>query len=133
MAASAIYRKERFAKAAFLPVSHVNTVVIHDTVKGTYQAMPITLTDVTTDYKTPTAKNKAGVDYLAGCYLELKLSKKPALDFVILSEGSIPASIFEKRCASLNRISLHTSGKKEHQFRLYLPMVRLSPSFRRNW
>jgi len=113
---------ETIVKAGFLPVVHPNNIVIRDTVKGTYQAMPIFLTDVTTDYESQTTTNKSGLDYLAGCYLEIKLSKKPDFDFVILSGGSVPASAFEKQCATLTGTNIHIDGKEEgYDFRVYAP------------
>lgn len=113
--------KESIAKAVFLPVAHENNIVIRDTITGTYQAMPLMLTDVTTDYESATATNKAGVDYLPGCYMEVKLSKKPAFDFALLSENSIPASAIETRYITMIGSNLHVSGKTEHTYRLYLP------------
>lgn len=111
---------DAIVKTGFLPVAHPNTMVIRDTIRGTYQSMPVILTDVTTDFESATATNKAGVEYLPGCFFEIKLSKKPEFDLVILAENSIPPSVFEKR-VSLTGRNLHASGKKEYDFRLYLP------------
>lgn len=112
---------ESIVKAAFLPAVHPNSIVIRDTVKGFYQAMPIVLTDVTTDYESQTTANKSGIDYLPGIYMEIKLSKKPDFDFVILSGGSVPTTEYEKRCATLTGTNIHITSKEELDFRLYLP------------
>lgn len=116
---------ETITDSGFLPVSHRKTLVIRDTVQGTYQAMPAILTDYSGDFVTiadgKKGSSKDTYDFLSGSYFDLKLAKKPAFECVIWPEGCLPASVLDSQYPDMTASSVKVSGKSEHTFRIYLP------------
>lgn len=111
--------------SGFLPVAHPNTLIIRDTIQGTYQAMPVLLTDYSGDFASITCdkngNSRETYDFLTGCYFDLKLQKHSDLNCVIWPEDQIPFSILDKQYPEMTGSSLKLSGKSEHSFRVYLP------------
>lgn len=75
----------------FLPAWHKDRILVRDTIRGTYQAMPVVLTDLTTDFQS-SAPGKNGVrkdtvDFLSGCLLDIQLSGDSGADYLLLPKN----------------------------------------------
>lgn len=75
----------------FLPAWHKDRILVRDTIRGTYQAMPVVLTDLTTDFQS-SAPGKNGVrkdtvDFLSGCLLDIQLSGNSGADYLLLPKN----------------------------------------------
>lgn len=61
--------------AGFIPIEHENSLLIRDIVHGSYQAMPVFLSDVTSDYvsakSTKRGNEKPVFDFLSGNWFEI--------------------------------------------------------------
>lgn len=116
---------ETITDSGFLPVTHEKTLVIRDTIQGTYQAMPALLTDYSGDFVTSSTEKKGGskdsYNFLSGCYFDLKLNRKTDLDCVIWPEGSVPDSVLDSQYPDMEVSARKASGKSDHEFRIYLP------------
>ncbi|MCI7796097.1 MAG: hypothetical protein MR528_07340 [Lachnospiraceae bacterium] len=116
---------ETITGSGFLPVAHDKTLVIRDSIQGTYQAQQALLTDYSGDFIAGTGEKKNGsrdsYNFLSGCYFDLKLSKDPGLDCVIWPENSVPASVLDRQYPDMTPSCLKASGKSDHEFRVYLP------------
>lgn len=93
-----------------LPAWHENSILVRDTIRGTYQAMPAVLTDLTTDFQS-FAPNKNGimkdtVDFLSGCLFELLLPNDSGEDYLLLPKDLFNAPTREH----------YFNTRKEHVF-----------------
>lgn len=93
-----------------LPAWHENSILVRDTIRGTYQAMPAVLTDLTTDFQS-FSPNKNGVmkdtvEFLSGCLLELRLPFDSGENYLLLPKDLFNAPTREH----------YLSARKEHAF-----------------
>ena len=83
--------------SGFLPAAEPEHIVVRETVRASWHGAPLLLTDVSTNYRS-TAANKKGktvpvMDYLSGCYLELRLPAPAAHDFMLWPADMLPEAI----------------------------------------
>ena len=70
---------DTFLQMRFLPNENPKSLIIRDTIHGTYQAMPVFLTDITTDITSA----KSAPDYLSGCLLDIQLRSGNDDDYML--------------------------------------------------
>lgn len=79
--------------AGLLPNETPKNLLIRDTVQGDYQAMPVFLTDVTTNFKSfksqANGTEKAMVDFMSGCYFDIRL-RGDGGDFILWPKALLP-------------------------------------------
>lgn len=79
--------RERILQADFLPTEHPDSIVLRDSVKGSYRSMPSFITDITTDYSAAVidskGKERRSTDYLAGVYYEIQLPGNQETTFLL--------------------------------------------------
>lgn len=97
-------------QARLLPVEHPKSILIRDTVRGTYQALPVFLSDVTVDYQTirPTKSGdeKSMIDFLSGNWFEIQLKEALPFSCTIWDKKLVPAPVREQffsdyRCSDI--------------------------------
>lgn len=80
--------------SGFLPSENPKSMLIRDTVQGTYQTMPAFLTDITTDFQSCKAdKNgtsKPVTDFMSGCLFDIRLSRSSQTDYLLWSKKVLP-------------------------------------------
>ena len=100
----------QITQARLLPVEHPKSILIRDTVKGSYQALPVFLSDVTVDYQssrpTKSGEEKAIVDFLSGNWFEIQLKKALPFSCTIWDKELVPAPVREQffsdyRCSDI--------------------------------
>lgn len=71
-------KSEHISESHFLPVQHDKSILIRDTVRGTYQALPAFLSDVTCDYTSVRpvkhGNEKPILDFISGNWFEIRFS-----------------------------------------------------------
>lgn len=92
--------RQELADTHFPPVERPNVSLIKDTIRGTYQAKPVILSEVTTDFnqfkETGSGKNRKYIDYLSGCLFDITLSGDTGLQCMIW-----PSDFLSKESLSL--------------------------------
>lgn len=87
-------------KPHLLPVEHPKSILIRDTVTGTYQTLPVFLSDVTVDYQssrlTRQGEEKAMVDFLSGNWFEIQLKEELPFSCTIWDRELTPAAVREQ-------------------------------------
>ncbi len=87
---------DQLAKAHLIPIEHPEQLLIRDTVKGTYQAMPAFLSDVTCDFQSSRTnrqgEQKEFPDYLSGNWFEIRLRKELPFSFTVWDKELVPES-----------------------------------------
>lgn len=80
--------------AGFIPSEAPKSMIIRDTVQGTYQTMPAFLTDITTNFQSyKSDKNgeaKPVADFLSGCLFDIQLSHSSPTDYILWSKKVFP-------------------------------------------
>lgn len=83
--------RQELADMHFPPVERPNVSLIKDTIRGTYQAKPVILAEITTDFnqfkETSSGKDRSYIDYLSGCLFDLTLSGDTGLQCMIWPSG----------------------------------------------
>lgn len=72
-----------------VPVLNRDKVLVRDTVRGTYQAMPVVLSDLTCDYEAAPSGKKNSVDYLSGCVLDVELPQDIDAAFTLMPKDML--------------------------------------------
>ncbi|MCI6888387.1 MAG: hypothetical protein MR868_14260 [Lachnospiraceae bacterium] len=108
------------ADTGFFPVAHAKNMLIRDTLKGTYQGMPVVLSDLTFDVvSSQPGSTKNTVDFLAGCYFDIQLNKKTGMNCCLWSEDCMPQNRKKDLYPNLICAQLEASGEKPHSYCLY--------------
>ncbi len=79
--------RELILQADFLPAEHPASIILRDSVKGSYQSMSSFITDITTDYSAAVIDSKGkehrSTDYLSGVYYEIQLPGNHETAFIL--------------------------------------------------
>ncbi len=109
------------AKVRFLPVEHPDKILIRDTVRGTWQGLPVCLTDITTDYKTTmeseNGKEKSILNYLAGCYFSIQTRKEVEIPFMLWHKEGLEEDAVKRYFTHMQEVD-SPNGLKD--FRLFV-------------
>lgn len=109
------------ASTGFFPVAHEKNILIRDTLKGSYQGMPVVLTDLTFDITTShPGSSKNTVGFVSGCYFDIRLNKPTGLHCCLWSEACMPQHQ-KQLYPDLVCSHLETTGEKPHSYCLYQP------------
>lgn len=86
---------EEITGARFIPAEHPKNLLIRDTVRGTYQMLPVLLTDLTADFQAAftdkKGKEQKVTDFLSGCYFDIQLAAPAGTDCILLPKSYMPA------------------------------------------
>lgn len=123
------------AKTHFLPMEHQANTLIRDTVRGTYQTMPVCLSDITTDYKTTMENDKGSskpiMNYLAGCYFSIQLKKETSVPFMLWHKEGLEEDAVKHYFSHMKEVEAPTGLTKD--FRLFVKnadeLPKLSEAF----
>ena len=128
------YKKD-FIGAHFLPTEKEENLLIRDTLRGTYQAKPACIMDVTSDYFTTKTKKDNKVEktttFLSGCYFSIHLRKEFTGSCMLWSKNCLEDSAMKRYFAELQQIDAPNGLAKD--FYLFTPnaeeMPKLSDEF----
>lgn len=109
-------------EAGFLPNETAKNLLIRDTVQGTYQAMPVILTDITTNFQTFKSKKdgseKTVTDFMSGCYFDIRLRNDSGnADYILWPKAMVP-DMSRNRCFS-EKVRTAAPGLLSDAFHLY--------------
>lgn len=94
--------------AHFLPMERQDSTIVRDTVKGTYQGCPVTVSEITTDFNSIKEKKNGSerqiIDFLSGSYFEIRLPAASDRDFIIWKEGDLPELTMEHYFSEMKQI-----------------------------
>lgn len=94
--------------AHFLPMERPDSTIVRDTVKGTYQGCPVTVSEITTDFNSIKEKKNGSerqiIDFLSGSYFEIRLPAASDRDFIIWKEGDLPELTMEHYFSEMKQI-----------------------------
>ncbi len=122
---------EDIIKTRFLPSEHPGSILIRDTVRGTWQNMPVCLSDITTDYQT-TMENKNGrekpiLSYLAGCYFSIRLRKETGIPFMLWHKEGLEENAVKHYFTHMKEVEAPSGLTKK--FRLFVQDETQLPKF----
>ncbi len=85
--------KNLILDAGFLPNETPANLLIRDTVQGTYQALPVFLTDITTNFRSIKPKGNGAdqevTDFMSGCYFDIQLRSEGG-DYILWPKNLMP-------------------------------------------
>lgn len=126
---------EEVVSAHFLPSDAPDSILSRDTVRGLYQAKPAVLTDLTANLKssvtTGSGKTKQTLDFLTGCYFDIRLTESTAEVFTLWHKDCLTSQIREHYAPT--HVELETPAALAGQFLLFVPngfgMPKISDAF----
>lgn len=87
-------------QARLIPVEHPKSILIRDTITGTYQTLPVFLSDVTADFQssrlTKSGEEKPVIDFLSGNWFEIQLKEPLPFTCTIWDKGLVPSAVREQ-------------------------------------
>ena len=109
--------KSEVKSMGFLPVEEAGQVFVKDTVKGTYQNRAVTLSEVTTNFRSVKTKksgaDKSFVDYMSGVLFDIELAKDSGLDLLLWRKDAMSEAAFDHFVKGYDKISLVEEEKKD--------------------
>ena len=114
---------EEIAPARFIPSDHIEGILTRDTIRGIYQAKPVFLTDLTSDLHssvtTSSGKSRQTMDFLSGCYFDIRLAESTGTVFTLWHKECLPSQIRARYAAT--HTELETPASLSGQFLLFVP------------
>jgi len=105
--------------AHFLPAETSQKILIRETVTGFYQRMPAAMTDITTCYQILPGSGKKQVNFLSGCYFQIRLSRCTGSSFQLWPQDMLSEQVFAHYLPGYHSCPAPAGLKKN--FSCYIP------------
>lgn len=114
---------EHISSSHFFPIQHDKSILIRDTIHGTYQALPAFLSDVTCDYTSirpmKNGKEKPILDFISGNWFEIRFSSPLPCSCIIWDKQFLDSTAREPFFEDFRMISSCQNKEFENQFFIY--------------
>lgn len=117
--------QEHIQQTHFLPMEASQKILVRDTITGSYQMMPVIMTDVTTSYRIAPELGEKRVNFLSGCYFEIQLSRYRGGSFQLWPRDMLSESVQKHYHPGF--INLPAPGKLKDSFLLSIPQDASEP------